>query len=38
LQEIRQAPERCEIIAMHGDRFIEGNTGRTINPKEVRKE
>jgi predicted LPLAT superfamily acyltransferase len=25
LQEIRQAFERCEIIAMHGDRFIEGN-------------
>jgi predicted LPLAT superfamily acyltransferase len=25
LNEIRQALERCEIIAMHGDRFIEGN-------------
>jgi len=25
LQEIREAFERAEIIAMHGDRFIEGN-------------
>ena len=25
LLEIRQALERCEIIAMHGDRYIEGN-------------
>ncbi len=31
LQEIRQALERCEIIAMHGDRFIEGNKVMEMN-------
>jgi predicted LPLAT superfamily acyltransferase len=31
LKEIREALERCEIIAMHGDRFIEGNKIFRVN-------
>jgi predicted LPLAT superfamily acyltransferase len=31
LQEIREALNRCEIIAMHGDRFIEGNKVFQVN-------
>jgi predicted LPLAT superfamily acyltransferase len=31
LKEIREALERCEIIAMHGDRFIEGNKVFWVN-------
>jgi predicted LPLAT superfamily acyltransferase len=31
LKEIREALERCEIIAMHGDRFIEGNKVFRVN-------
>jgi len=31
LQEIRQALERSEIVAMHGDRFIEGNKVFSMN-------
>jgi len=31
LQEIKQALERFEIIAMHGDRFIEGNKVFSLN-------